>query len=66
MSNGKSYRELNDELDSVINKLQSNDLDVDEVVKEYTKGVELVKQLEKYLSTARNKVSKLSSKSKEA
>lgn len=62
MSDHKNYRELNQELEAVIAKLQSSDLDVDEVINEYQKGIELVKQLEKYLKTAQNKVIKLTSK----
>ena len=62
MSNQKSYRQLNEELETVISKLQSSDLDVDEVISEYQKGIELVKELEKYLKNAQNKVVKLTKK----
>lgn len=59
MSKEKSYRELNDELDGIISRLQSSDLDVDQVVKEYEKASVLVKQLEAYLKSASNKITKV-------
>ncbi len=59
MSKEKSYRELNDELDGIISRLQSSDLDVDQVVKEYEKASVLVKQLEAYLKSAGNKITKV-------
>ena len=62
MSDTKSYSDLNQELEEVILKLQSSDLDVDEVISEYQKGTELVGKLEKHLKTAKNKVVKLTNK----
>jgi exodeoxyribonuclease VII small subunit len=62
MSDNKSYSQLNQSLEAVISKLQSSDLDVDEVISEYQKGIDLVKKLENYLKTAQNKVVKLTKK----
>lgn len=60
MSEPTNYRKLNDQLEVIIEKLQSDDLDVDETIKEYQKGIEIVDELEKYLDTARNKITKIS------
>ncbi len=54
-----NYRKLNDELDIIINKLQTADLDIDESIKLYEKGMKIVEELEKYLKTAQNKVTKI-------
>jgi exodeoxyribonuclease VII small subunit len=59
MSDSKSYRVLNEELEEVIQKLQSEGLDVDEVVKEYQKGINLVETMETYLKSAKNKITKI-------
>ena len=53
------YKTLSAELDSVLAKLQSAELDVDESVKLYARGMEVAKELEKYLQTAENKVIKV-------
>ncbi len=59
MSDSKSYRVLNNELEEVIQKLQSEGLDVDDVILEYQKGIKLVETMEKYLKSARNKITKI-------
>lgn len=51
-----NYEQLKTELDSLLTELQRDDLDVDKALEHYRRGLELVKQLEKYLSTAENKV----------
>jgi exodeoxyribonuclease VII small subunit len=54
------YKELSAELDEVLAKLQSaTDLDVDEAVKAYERGMEIAKELESYLKEAENKVTKI-------
>ena len=53
------YKSLNSELDDVLLKLQSDDLDVDEAVKLYERGIAITKELETYLKEAENKVSKI-------
>lgn len=62
MSEDGSYRQLNEELEKVIDKLQSSDLDVDHVIEEYKRGIVLIDKLEKYLESARNKVAKVNVK----
>lgn len=53
------YKGLSDELDQLLSKLQSADLDVDEAVKAYERGMEIAKRLETYLKEAENKVAKV-------
>ncbi len=62
MTNEKSYRDLNNELEAIIDKLQSSDLDVDEIIQYYKKGISLINDLEKYLNTAQNKIVKINEK----
>lgn len=57
-----NYRELQAELDEIMLKLQSDDLDVDQALEYYQRGLELARQLEKYLSVAENKIRNLKSK----
>lgn len=53
------YRKLNAELETVLEQLETSDLDVDQAIKHYQRGVEIVAELEKYLKTAENKVVKV-------
>lgn len=59
MAKAKSYKELSDELKSVMDDLESGDLDIDEAVACYERGLEIVKLLEAYLAQAENKVVQL-------
>ncbi len=59
MADKANYQQLSVELDEILAKLQNNDLDIDEAVTAYERGIELVKQLEKYLKEAENKVKKI-------
>lgn len=56
---GSSFNELNDELEAIIIELQSGDKDIDEVLKKYERGIELIGKLEKHLSEADNKIRKI-------
>lgn len=51
-----NYQQLREELDSVLAELQREDLDVDQALEYYQRGLELARQLEKYLSSAENKL----------
>lgn len=53
------YRKLNDELETLLEELQSADLDIDAAVKHYERGMAIIKDLEAYLKTAENKVTKI-------
>jgi len=55
----KSYAELNAELEEVMATLQHEDIDVDQAMEAYQKGMTLVAQLEIYLREAENKITKL-------
>jgi exodeoxyribonuclease VII small subunit len=57
-----TYQELKVELDQVMSKLQQEELDVDEALKLYERGLQLVQELEKYLKTAENSVKQLKAK----
>lgn len=60
MTAGKTdYRVLSAELDDVLARLQSAELDVDEAVRAYERGMEIAKELEAYLKDAENKVKKV-------
>jgi exodeoxyribonuclease VII small subunit len=59
-----SYRELKDELDEVLSNLQREDLDIDEALKLYKRGQELIKDLEEYLKSAENTVKEIKAKFK--
>lgn len=56
-----NYQELSAELDEVVAKLQSEDIDVDAALTLYERGIAITKQLEIYLKTAENKVVKIKS-----
>lgn len=53
------YKALNQELDDILVRLQAEDLDVDEAVKLYERGIAITKELEAYLRQAENTVAKI-------
>lgn len=59
MTKEVNYHELSQELDTILAQLQSDDVQVDEALKLYERGVAVTKQLETYLKTAENKVAKI-------
>lgn len=65
MTDKPDYRVLSAELETLLAKLQSGDLTIDEAVPAYERGLKLVKELEAYLKTAENTVKKLTLKSSE-
>ncbi|MHB1865092.1 MAG: exodeoxyribonuclease VII small subunit [Candidatus Saccharimonadales bacterium] len=64
MAQAIDYRKLNKQLEVIIDKLQSDELDVDQTIDEYQKGVVIIEQLEKYLQAAQNKITKINQKTK--
>ena len=66
MSNAKpsqaSYRDLKDELDSVVLSLQREDIDIDEAVVLFKRGQELIKELEAYLKTSEITINEIKAK----
>lgn len=54
-----NYKKLNEELDKILGELQGGELDIDEAIKKYEQGMKIASELEKYLKTAKNKVTKI-------
>jgi exodeoxyribonuclease VII small subunit len=59
MAKALSYTELSEELDKVMADLERGDLDIDEAVRCYERGLQIVRELEDYLKSAENKVTEL-------
>ena len=59
MSKQVDYHTLNDELEQILSELQADDIDVDTATKKYERGLQLIHELETYLKTAENTVTKL-------
>jgi len=59
MSKQPTYNELNDELGKVLDTLQADDIDIDTAVTAYSRGMELIQELEDVLKQAQNKVEKI-------
>ena len=57
-----TYAELKVELDGLLDILQQDDISVDDALKGYERGIELVKQLEATLKDAENKITRLKAK----
>lgn len=57
--NKANYQSLSGELDEILMQLQSSDLDIDEAMKAYERGMVVAKQLEAYLKTTENKITKI-------
>ncbi|MEK7059370.1 MAG: exodeoxyribonuclease VII small subunit [Patescibacteria group bacterium] len=68
MTNSKqskpSYQVLKAELDDIMAELGREDLDIDQALKHYQRGIELINQLELHLKTAENKIQELQAKLK--
>jgi exodeoxyribonuclease VII small subunit len=55
----KDYQTLSIELDEVLAKLQQPNVQIDEAVTLYEKGLQLIEQLEKQLQLAENTIERL-------
>lgn len=55
----KNYQQLSAELEEILAKLQSADLDIDDAVKAYERGMAIAEELELYLKDAENKITKI-------
>ncbi len=53
------YKQLSEELDSILAQLQAAGLDVDKAVALYERGIAITKQIETYLKQAENKITRL-------
>ncbi|CAN5137090.1 hypothetical protein BH09PAT3_BH09PAT3_4510 [soil metagenome] len=56
------YQTLSAELETILTRLQSGELTIDEAVPAYERGMQLVQELEIYLKKAQNQVSELQAK----
>lgn len=56
-----NYKALQQELDTIVGNLQQNDLDIEVAIKDYERGMAIVKELETYLEKAENTITKLKS-----
>jgi len=54
-----NYHALNAELETILADLQAGDLEIDEAVEKYQRGMEIVEQIQTYLKEAENKVKKV-------
>lgn len=59
MAKAKSYKGLSDELSEVMDSLEGGELDIDQAVECYERGLAIVRELEEHLRQAENKVTKL-------
>ena len=55
----KNYQDVSAELDEVLASLQTADVQVDEAVKLYERGLQLVAELEKRITQTENTITKL-------
>ncbi len=57
--NELDYRALSDELDALLTNLQRTDIQVDEAMKLYEQGLQLIERLERRLKQAENELVRL-------
>lgn len=55
----EDYQSLSTELDAIVFQLQQPDIQVDDAVKLYGRGLELIKALERHLQQAENTIQTL-------
>lgn len=60
MKDSKSYKQLEQELNEVLGRVESGSYDeIDELLKDYEKGMAIANQLEEKLKTAKNTIIKI-------
>lgn len=59
MATKPDYNLLSQELATIVAQLQSEDASIDDSLKQYERGLVLIKHLEAYLKTAENKITEL-------
>jgi exodeoxyribonuclease VII small subunit len=62
----KTYQQMADELSSLIEWFESDQVSLDQAVAKYEQAMELLAQMENYLKTAQNQIKKISAKFDEA
>ncbi len=50
------YKKLQGELDAILVWFESDEVELDQAIAKYERGMEITKELEKYLKTAENKI----------
>jgi len=59
MADTKSYRNLEEELNTVLERVEHASYDeLDELLKDYNQGMKLIEQLEEKLASAKNTIKK--------
>lgn len=58
-SDSKNYKDLNAELSEVLARLEDNEPNIDQLIKDYERGQQLIEEMEKYLEGAKVKITKL-------
>jgi exodeoxyribonuclease VII small subunit len=53
------YAALQSELDELLSGMQGEEANIDQAIKDYARGLEIIQQLEAYLKTAENTVREL-------
>jgi exodeoxyribonuclease VII small subunit len=59
----KTYQEMKRQLDDIIARLESDDVDIDEAAKLHEEGQKLATQIEKYLQKVKSKIDIIKPKS---
>jgi exodeoxyribonuclease VII small subunit len=59
MALAKDYKTMQNELNQILDDLQTGDIDVDEAIKKYDRGQVLIRDITEYLKTAKNKITKI-------
>ena len=63
MSSNKTYSQLKNDLESIINSLQNDNLDIDQAIQRHIEATKLIKEMSYYLKSAEIKINKVVSKS---
>jgi exodeoxyribonuclease VII small subunit len=60
----KNYQQLAEELAGIIDWFESDDVNLDQALIKYEKATKLLAQMEAYLKTAQNSITKITTKAK--
>lgn len=55
----KSYKELSEKLDGLLNQLEDGSLDLDKAIDTYAEAAKLVEEIKQYLAKAEVKIKKI-------
>lgn len=59
MTEARGYKTIKDELDTVVDKIQASDADIDESIALYKQAKKLTLELEDYLENTKNEIEHL-------